>query len=1023
MRSIHTLRRPWLAACFLAAALPAGAQTVFINEIHYDNTGADAGEGVEIAGPAGTNLAGWIVQPYNGSGGVTYTPIGTLSGTIPDLGGGFGTLFFSIVGLQNGAPDGLALVNNVPAVVQFLSYEGAFTATNGPANTMLSADIGVTEPGNVLSQSLQLTGTGTVYTDFTWAVQAANTYNAFNNGQTFAGGGSDPVVGFVNVAASTVEGGAGSIGVRMDIAPAANVTVTISDDLSGTADALDYTTFSDVVLTYTPTDTYPFTQNVSLFTTPDVDYESDETVVLNMNITTGTADPGNATHTHTIQNDDLPQIVINEVDYDQTGTDALEFIELKNNGATSVPLLGLKVELINGSGNVLYQTFTLPNVNLAANDYFVICGTGSSVPNCDFQNGVATNLIQNGAPDGIRLATTSNILIDQMSYEGSMSTTEGTAPADIDDGTEPQQGLSRLPDGQDSNNNSADFSMHCTSPGLSNLSSTQFCLCEPATFTYFPSCIDAFTWNIIVVVSSTGSGSTVDITNSLNGSSQLGVGTGVHVIGPFNNFDVVNITVAHEVFSECDEVRTGITKDCTPPPPCFDNECELTILTDNFPAEITWTIEPAGGGAPVCSGGPYFIDLNTEIEVCCLPDGCYDLIFNDGFGDGITDPTGAITLRDQFGNRILDGDATYTSVSQATLPFCLPLGADRLTIATCDREDLSPTSVIVASPNAAVTAEYTANTNNNLTDDGYQFWILDPDGGYSRMIYKSHANPGSPGGPVGGTACAHLKLSSIITLPVPTDRLLNVRVRSRLNGVNAEFGPACRMKVLSTPIACPTTQLDNNPLHIGTTYSCGVTGKVVAASGNAGKIWATPLVGANRYRFEFAFPAESYTRTITLTTYVLQLNAWITSPLICGTNEYDVRVQASFDGGATFCAYGSACTVEITNNPPHPCTTTFGNGGVGLNSTVNTGAFSLFPNPAQDGHVTLQLSGLSTEVEELSIDMFDLFGRKVMAHTIATDGAEEISTVLALPGTMATGVYLVNVTAGTLTYSERLMVE
>ena len=32
---------------------------VFINEFHYDNDGADAGEFVEVAGPAGTSLNGW----------------------------------------------------------------------------------------------------------------------------------------------------------------------------------------------------------------------------------------------------------------------------------------------------------------------------------------------------------------------------------------------------------------------------------------------------------------------------------------------------------------------------------------------------------------------------------------------------------------------------------------------------------------------------------------------------------------------------------------------------------------------------------------------------------------------------------------------------------------------------------------------------------------------------------------------------------------------------------------------------
>lgn len=1025
---MSTLRlKSWLpiSAGLLLSSIALNAQTVFINEIHYDNTGADVGEGVEVAGPAGTNLAGWVLQPYNGSGGVTYTPLANLTGTIPDLGGGYGTLFFSISGLQNGAPDGIALINAVPALVQFLSYEGSFLATNGAAAGQTSTDVlGIENGSNAVGTSLQLQGTGTVYTDFTWTLAPiASTYNLVNTGQTFGGGGgSDPVVGFTLPTGSTTEGGMGSIGVTMDIAPAANVTVTINDDLSGTAtDGVDYTTFTDVVLTFTPADTYPFTQNVSLITTGDIDYEPNETVVLNANVTSGTADLGTSQHTHTILNDDLPQLVINEIDYDQDGTDALEFIELKNTGATALDLLGLKVELVNGSNNSVYATFTLPSATVAAGDYFVICATGSSVPNCDFQTGAATNLIQNGAPDGVRLATTGNVVIDQMSYEGSMSTTEGSAPSDIDSGADPQQGLSRLPDGQDTNDNSADFSLRCTSPGASNFSTTQFCLCEPPSFTAFPSCIDGSTWNIVVNVTSTGSGATVDITNTLTGSSALGVGVGTHIIGPFNNFDIVDLLVAHQTFSECDETLTGITEDCTPPPPCLDNECELTILTDNFPNEITWSVSVAGGGPVVCSGGPYFLDFNTEVELCCLPDGCYDLAFNDGFGDGITDPVGAITLRDQFGNRIIDSDATYTSLGQANQPFCLPLGTDKLTIATCDREDLSPTSVIVASPNPAVSAEFGVG---NQADDGYQFLILDPDGGYSRAIYKSHANPGSPGGPAGPTACAHLKLSSIVTLPVPTDRLLNVRVRSRVNGVYGAYGPACRMRVLSTPIACPTTQLDNNPLHIGTTYSCGVTGKVVGASGNAGKIWAEPLAGANRYRFEFSYPAESYTRTITLNTYVLQLNAWQTNPLLCGTVEYDVRVQASFDGGATFCPYGTACTVEITNDAPNPCTgaPSFAAGNLNLAPSAEN-RLTVFPNPVVNGRVTMQMAQLPTTVESVQFDLVDLFGKQVLAQRIATGGAEEISAVIELPANLATGVYLVTVTAGDTRYVERLVVE
>ncbi|QBB69459.1 hypothetical protein ELE36_03190 [Pseudolysobacter antarcticus] len=161
---------------------------IFINEIHYDNVGADTGEGVEIAGPAGTDLTGWKVIPYNGSGGGLYAPDATvtLSGLIPTTCGGYGVISVPIVGLQNGAPDGLALVDSHGVVIQFLSYEGMFTATNGPASGLLSSDIGVSESGSgAVGLSLQLSGNGTQYSNFTWQADAASTFGACNTGQTF----------------------------------------------------------------------------------------------------------------------------------------------------------------------------------------------------------------------------------------------------------------------------------------------------------------------------------------------------------------------------------------------------------------------------------------------------------------------------------------------------------------------------------------------------------------------------------------------------------------------------------------------------------------------------------------------------------------------------------------------------------------------------------------------------------------------------------------------------------------------
>src|SRR5687768_1602597 len=173
-------------------ARPAHAAiSVFINEIHYDNTGTDAGEAIEIAGPAGTNLAGWTLVLYNGSNGAAYGTV-ALSGGIPDQQSGFGTSFVSgpSNGIQNGAPDGVALVDSAGTVAQFLSYEGTLTAVDGPAAGLDSTDMGVSEVGNEPNgQSLQLTGTGTTYADFAWAAPATSTFGAVNTGQSF---GADP---------------------------------------------------------------------------------------------------------------------------------------------------------------------------------------------------------------------------------------------------------------------------------------------------------------------------------------------------------------------------------------------------------------------------------------------------------------------------------------------------------------------------------------------------------------------------------------------------------------------------------------------------------------------------------------------------------------------------------------------------------------------------------------------------------------------------------------------------------------
>ncbi|MEM7030747.1 MAG: SdrD B-like domain-containing protein [Chloroflexota bacterium] len=160
----------------------------FINEIHYANVGSDSGEEfVEIAGPAGFDLTGWQLAFYNGSNGNRYGSILNLSGTIDDEGNGTGALAFPQDPIQNGAPDGIALIDDNGNVIQFLSYEGSFTANNSLAAGLISTDIGVFEPDSTpTDESLQLTGTGTQGSDFSWNSPAPDSPGSLNAGQTYA---------------------------------------------------------------------------------------------------------------------------------------------------------------------------------------------------------------------------------------------------------------------------------------------------------------------------------------------------------------------------------------------------------------------------------------------------------------------------------------------------------------------------------------------------------------------------------------------------------------------------------------------------------------------------------------------------------------------------------------------------------------------------------------------------------------------------------------------------------------------
>lgn len=365
----------------------AAAANVWINEIHYDNASMDLGEGVEVAGPAGTSLSGYSLVFYNGGDGKAYKTV-ALSGILDNENCGYGALWFAVPDIQNGAPDGLALVWGTQ-VIQFLSYEGSFTAVGGPAAGRVAQNIGVSEKGTEpAGQSLQLKGYGSNYAQFAWSPPSAASPGSLNTGQSIAP--------------------CGPAGTPPQLAAIPRQTVVLSNTLQFTVSA-------------TPTDGDPVTLSVSnkplgssfsstgsvgtfiwtnakpvgVYTTQVYAADKDSVDVASVVIQVTVPSTG-ATAT----------IWINELHYDNSGTDVNEGVEVA--GIAGTPLDDYSLVFYNGGDGKVYKTLALSGTLDEEG-----CGYGAVW--------FAISGLQNGAPDGIALVYRSTQVVQFLSYEGSFA--------------------------------------------------------------------------------------------------------------------------------------------------------------------------------------------------------------------------------------------------------------------------------------------------------------------------------------------------------------------------------------------------------------------------------------------------------------------------------------------------------------------------------------------------------------------------------------------------------------------------
>jgi len=142
-------------------------------------------------------------------------------------------------------------------------------------------------------------------------------------------------------------------------------------------------------------------------------------------------------------------------------------------------------------------------------------------------------------------------------------------------------------------------------------------------------------------------------------------------------------------------------------------------------------------------------------------------------------------------------------------------------------------------------------------------------------------------------------------------------------------------------------------------------------------------------------------------------------------------VRVSLDGGATWCfgpatadqtaacadteAWGKVCLVTI-----NPCAEVNGGGSsmvVGGNNT-----FTMYPNPNRGDQLFIKISRVHEGVKSVNVDIFDLTGKQLTARRLAVqDGV--VNSTLELNGELPNGTYLMNITAGSKAFTERLVIQ
>ncbi len=159
---------------------------------------------------------------------------------------------------------------------------------------------------------------------------------------------------------------------------------------------------------------------------------------------------------------------VNELMTGSTGAAANEFVEIVNTGTTAADIGGFRLAYRSGAGTSDVTLATVPaGTTLAAGGFYLFGGSayaGTRAPDQSFSAAIAATA------GGVALRDSAGAIVDSVGYGDAVNAFVEGHPASAPPATAtPGSSAIRLPDGHDTNDNAADFSVSASpTPGSSN---------------------------------------------------------------------------------------------------------------------------------------------------------------------------------------------------------------------------------------------------------------------------------------------------------------------------------------------------------------------------------------------------------------------------------------------------------------------------------------------------------------------------------------------------------------------------